>query len=72
LRNLVDIGFTSVEKSGNSFAIVTLFSPVLTKQLLTVWKGGSLKGEGFGNGQRTRSHPQAALEAATQSKANSL
>jgi hypothetical protein len=27
--------------------------------------GGSLKAEGFGDGQYARSHPQAALEAAT-------
>jgi len=27
--------------------------------------GGSLKAEGFGDGQSAKSHPQAALEAAT-------
>jgi hypothetical protein len=27
--------------------------------------GGSLKAEGFGDGEYRRSHPQAALEAAT-------
>jgi hypothetical protein len=27
--------------------------------------GGSLKAEGFGDGQGVRSHPQATLEAAT-------
>ena len=27
--------------------------------------GGSLKAEGFGDGQCSKSHPQAALEAAT-------
>jgi len=72
LRNFVETGLTSVETSGNSFAIVTLFSPAFTKQLLTFWKGGSLKAEGFGDGQYIRSHPQAALEAATQSQANNL
>ena len=29
--------------------------------------GGSLKAEGFGDGKSPRNHPQAALEAATQS-----
>ena len=33
-------------------------------------KGGSLKAEGFGDGCHTMSHPQAALEAATQSQVN--
>ena len=30
-------------------------------------KGGSLKAEGFGDGIYQRNHPQAPLEAATQS-----
>jgi len=35
-------------------------------------KGGSLKAEGFGDGQHPISHPQAALEAATQSQSDNL
>jgi len=35
-------------------------------------KGGSLKAEGFGDGQCRKSHPQASLEAATQTLVGNL
>ena len=34
-------------------------------KVVRMWLGGSLKAGGFGDGRCARSHPQAALEAAT-------
>ena len=45
----------------------------MTIEFVDRWgKGGSLKAEGFGDGKCQRNHPQAALEAATQSQEDNL